>query len=135
MFLALRTPSRPVLLAISPPSAQESQEPGEPPPRAARAYRPGDVVFSFDEVEWRPQRDRDTVQHRHGGHIFHPLLARTAHSCDPNCCVSFPTSSMVAIRPIEAGEVISYDYETTETWFSHPFWCQCGSRRCRGRIG
>jgi len=123
------------MLAISPASPLETQDAGEPPLRAAQACRSGDVVFRFDEVEWRQQRDRDTVQHLRGGHVYHPLLARTAHSCEPNCCISFPTSSMVAIRPIEAGEVITYDYETTETWFSHPFWCQCGSRRCRGRIG
>jgi hypothetical protein len=100
-----------------------------------RAYGPGDVVFQFEEVEWRPQRDRHTIQHPTGGHIFHPVLAKTAHSCDPNCCVSFPNRAMVAIRPIAAGEAITFDYETTERWFSHPFWCVCGARRCRGRIG
>jgi hypothetical protein len=102
---------------------------------ATRAYRPGDVVFHFQEVEWRPKRDRYTVQHPSGGHIFHPVLAKTAHSCEPNCCIDLPDRAMVAIRPIAAGEAISFDYETTESWFSHPFWCQCGSRRCRGRIG
>lgn len=123
------------MLAVSPASPQPPQDAGEPPLRAARSYRPGDVVFEFDDAERRQQRDRDTVQHLHGEHVFHPLLARTAHSCEPNCCISFPTSSMVAIRRIEAGEAITYDYETTETWLSHPFWCLCGSRRCRGRIG
>jgi SET domain-containing protein len=57
------------------------------------------------------------------------------HSCEPNCCIAFAANSMVAIRPIEAGETITRDYEATETWFNHPFWCRCGSRRCRGRIG
>ena len=129
MFLDLRTPLRP----FSPPFS-----PGAKDAEALftdRAYRPGDVVFRFDEVEWRSQCDSETVQHPGGGHVFHPMLARTAHSCDPNCCVSFPTSSLVALRPIEPGEPITCDYETTETWFSHPFWCRCGSRRCRGRIG
>ncbi len=130
MFLALRTPLRPV-----PPPSSPSKDEGGETHRAVRAYRPGDVVFRFDEVEWRTQRDRDTVQHLRGGHFFHPLLARTGHSCEPNCCVSFPTHSVVAVRAIAAGEPITYDWETTETWFSHPFWCRCGSRRCRGRIG
>jgi uncharacterized protein len=102
---------------------------------ASRCYRPGDVVFRFEEVEWRAQRDLNTVQHPGGGHFFHRVLAKTAHSCEPNCCVSFPNRSMVAIRPIAAGEAITYDYQSTERWFSHPFWCLCGSRRCRGRIG
>ena len=102
---------------------------------ATRPYRPGDLVFRFEEAEWRPQRDGDTVEQPAGGHLYHPLLARTGHSCEPNCCVSFPDRALVAIRPIEPGEAITYDYESTESWFSHPFWCQCGSRRCRGRIG
>jgi uncharacterized protein len=123
------------MLAVSPASPLAPQDAGEPPLRSAHAHQPGDVVFRFGEVEWRRQRDRDTVQHLRGGHFFHVLLARVAHSCEPNCCVAFPTSSVVAIRPIEAGETITYDFETTETWFSHPFWCLCGSRRCHGRIG
>lgn len=135
MFLTHRRPSKPATLAVSPASPLEPQDAAGPPLHAAHAYRPGDVVFRFDEVEWRQQRDRDTVQHLHGDHVYHPLLARTGHSCEPNCRIAFPTNSMMAIRPIEAGEVITYDYETTETWFCHPFWCLCGSRRCRGRIG
>jgi SET domain-containing protein len=133
MFLALRTPLPPFTLSTS-PSPAKNDSAGETV-YAARAYRPGDVVFRFDDVEWRQQRDCDTVEHPGGGHVFNFMLARTAHSCEPNCCISFPTNSMAAIRPINAGEAITCDYESTETWFSHPFWCQCGSRRCRGRIG
>jgi len=103
--------------------------------RAARAYRVGDLVLQFEEVAWRPHRDEDTVQHPSGQHMFHPVLARTAHSCEPNCRVSFSDRALVALRAIEPGEAVTYDYETTESWFSHPFWCLCGSRRCRGRIG
>jgi hypothetical protein len=131
MFLAIRTPRRP----FAPQSWSSSKDGDGEPHRAERAYGAGDVVFRFEELEWRAQRDLDTVQHLGGGHFFHPLLARTAHSCEPNCCISFPTQSVVAIRTIAAGEAITYDWETTETWFSHPFWCRCGSRRCRGRIG
>lgn len=102
---------------------------------ATRPYQRGEVVFQFEKVEWRSRRDRHTVQHPSGEHIFHPVLARTAHSCEPNCRIDLEDRSMVAIRAIGTGEAITYDYETTERWFSHPFWCLCGSRRCRGRIG
>jgi tyrocidine synthetase-3 len=135
MFLTLRVPLPPFRASLSPLPPLSQNEPASETVYAARAYQPGDVVFRFDEVEWRTQRDRDTVQHLGGGHFFHPLLARTGHSCEPNCCVVFPASAVVAIRTIQPGDAITYDYETTETWFSHPFWCRCGSRRCRGRIG
>jgi len=93
------------------------------------------VVFRFEDLEWRTHRDQHTVEHPNGQHFFHPTLAKTAHSCDPNCCIDLHDRVMVAVRPIAAGEPISFDYETTETWFTHPFWRLCGSRRCRGRIG
>jgi SET domain-containing protein len=63
------------------------------------------------------------------------VLSKTAHSCEPNCRIDLQERVMIATRAIGPGEAITYDYETTETWFSHPFWCLCGARRCRGRIG
>jgi uncharacterized protein len=101
---------------------------------AARSYRPGDVVVAFEHVTWRPERDRHTIEHPFGGHLFHPLLARTRHSCEPNCRISFPDRAMIAVRAIAPGEAISFDYQTTERRLSRPFDCRCGSRGCRGRI-
>jgi tyrocidine synthetase-3 len=101
---------------------------------ATRNYRCGEVVFEFEHVVWRPERDRHTVEHPFGGHFFHPILAKTAHSCDPNCRISFPHRAMLAVRSIAPGEPISFDYQSTEHRISHPFDCLCGSRRCRGRI-
>jgi hypothetical protein len=101
---------------------------------STRTYRPGEVVFEFEPVEWRARRDRFTVEHPAGGHLFHPVLAKVAHGCDPNCRISFREWSMVVIKPIEAGDPITIDYEATESQLAHPFLCLCGSRRCRGRI-
>jgi hypothetical protein len=102
---------------------------------AARAYRPGDIVLDFAEVEWRSVRDRHTVQHPSGTHLFHPVLAKVAHSCDPNCRVELPGRILLAARPISPGEPIAFDYRTTESRFAYPFRCLCGASRCRGRIG
>jgi hypothetical protein len=102
---------------------------------AARSYRPGDIVVDFAEVEWRTQRDRHTVQHPTGAHIFHPVLAMVSHGCEPNCEIQVVGRMLVASRPIGSGEAISFDYARTETRFVQPFACLCGSRHCRGRIG
>jgi hypothetical protein len=101
---------------------------------AARRYQPGEVVLSFEHVVWRPARDRYTVEHPFGGHLFHPILAKTAHSCEPNCRISFSDRAMIAISPIASGDAITFDYQSTERRISHPFDCLCGSRRCRRRI-
>jgi uncharacterized protein len=102
---------------------------------AAHDFQPGEVVFRFDGGELRSRRDSSTVELPDGGHLFHPVLTLAAHACEPNCRLDLEGRVAVALRPIAAGEAVTYDYETTERWFSHPFWCQCGARRCRGRIG
>ncbi|MFH1631646.1 MAG: SET domain-containing protein-lysine N-methyltransferase [bacterium] len=71
-------------------------------------------------------------------------LSRTFnHSCDPNAYIR-GKEELVALRDIEAGEEIAYDYSTTmndneekikEAGF--PIWtakCNCGSKICRGII-
>jgi hypothetical protein len=54
------------------------------------------------------------------------------HSCDPNTGLS-GQSALVAMRDIEAGEEVCFDYAMSE---SHPlfeFDCHCGTALCRGR--
>ena len=56
------------------------------------------------------------------------------HSCDPNTGLS-GQSALVAMRDIEAGEEVCFDYAMSE---SHPlfeFDCCCGTALCRGRMG
>lgn len=59
------------------------------------------------------------------------------HSCDPNLAVT-PGNVLVARRPIEPGDELTYDYSVTV--LASPFtwtWsmaCGCGSPACRGTI-
>ena len=58
------------------------------------------------------------------------------HSCSPNAGLRFTGTGvfLVAIRPIERGEEVSWDYATT---LSDPDWrlpCDCRSAECRGTI-
>jgi len=59
------------------------------------------------------------------------------HSCDPNCALYFEGDALVlrAIKPIEPGQELFFDYGTI--MFSEPttFQCACGSPSCRGIIG
>jgi len=51
------------------------------------------------------------------------------HSCQPN--VGFLDNIVIiAIRDIEAGEEITWDYAFSQTTFK-PFECKCGSEQCR----
>ena len=100
----------------------------------ARAFAAGDTVFRFLNVSWRPERDRHTVEHPDGRFFFDPVLARTAHSCDPNCRLSTDLMAMIALRDIRVGEPITFDYATTESTIRYPFTCMCGAPNCRGQI-
>jgi hypothetical protein len=56
------------------------------------------------------------------------------HSCDPSAWMA-DHASVVARRPISAGEEITGDYalwEADEDYVLEP--CTCGSRSCRGRV-
>ena len=57
------------------------------------------------------------------------------HSCDPNCEARNVKGRIwiVALRDIEAGEELSYDYGyDLEHFLDHP--CRCGSELCAGYI-
>jgi hypothetical protein len=54
------------------------------------------------------------------------------HSCRPNLAVAGQIV-LVARCEIEAGEELTFDYETTET-AAVPFVCRCGMPECRGII-
>lgn len=101
---------------------------------AARPFCRNERVLELNRVTWRPDRDRDTVEHPYGGHVFHPVLAAAAHSCEPNCRVSFFDRALLAIAPIAPGEAITIDYKATDRRLSHPFECRCGAQACRGRV-
>ena len=57
------------------------------------------------------------------------------HSCAPNCGFqSLDSALVVAIRDIEAGEELTYDYQFMDTEASHytGIECKCGSFKCCG---
>ncbi len=59
------------------------------------------------------------------------------HSCDPNGGLQFIGDDivLVAIKPVQVGDELCWDYSTTSS--SSAFWmrCMCGSQSCRGVIG
>ncbi len=51
------------------------------------------------------------------------------HSCDPNCGFA-GTLRLIAIRDINKGEEIVFDYAFSES-FADDFECKCGASKCR----
>ena len=55
------------------------------------------------------------------------------HSCNPNAGISGQIC-LLAMRAIEAGEEVCFDYAMTDSSDYDEFECRCGSPCCRGRV-
>ena len=69
------------------------------------------------------------------GHVSWNTARLINHSCEPNCETENVRGHIwiSAIRNIEAGEELSYDYGFDwENWEDHP--CRCGAPSCLGYI-
>jgi hypothetical protein len=55
------------------------------------------------------------------------------HSCNPNCGLEYRDGviRLVAIRPIQKGEELTFDYSTTMDEDCWEMECRCGEENCR----
>ncbi len=109
---------------------------------AIKRIRKGEKIASFDgpiyDDDYEPWTE-DMYNHaiQFGKAIWRDSkgIARLInHSCEPNCGIK-KLFDMVAMRTIEPGEQITWDYEMTE---KNKYWkmkCKCGSPICRKVIG
>ncbi|MFM7893597.1 MAG: SET domain-containing protein [Actinomycetota bacterium] len=69
--------------------------------------------------------------------VTHPIELCTVdfinHSCDPNCGF-VDAVTLVAMRPIGAGEPITFDYAMSDSGELIEFACRCGASTCRTRM-
>jgi len=56
------------------------------------------------------------------------------HSCAPNVTIDFAALEIVAIRPIAALELVTFDYNICEWDMREPFSCHCGAPGCIGEV-
>ncbi len=83
-----------------------------------------------------PAADRYTVQIDATSHLDpdgHDWRL-TNHSCQPNAVMDVDRRELRALRPIAAGEDISFDYNTTEWSMAAPFACECREPGCLGTV-
>ncbi|KAK7200887.1 hypothetical protein NESM_000147500 [Novymonas esmeraldas] len=104
-----------------------------PIPRGTRFFKVHGLVLPFPTVY--------TIQLDRGRHLqFADGAQCLAHSCDPNVRIMVDAEGRsldcLALRDIAAGEVIAFNYLTTEWDMSTPFPCLCGdgTTTCFGRI-
>ena len=109
---------------------------------ATGGFAAGDVLAEIDGVLWNSaDEDRDdTYSLWMGGDWLLDMVDQTRfinHSCEPNAEIEGEIvdggfwARVVALRPIRAGEEITYDYGF-EADIAEP--CHCGAPSCRGFI-
>jgi SET domain-containing protein len=107
---------------------------------ATRRFEPGEVVAVVDGVLWHVDQDKDdTYSLWLDDDWYFDMVDQTRyinHSCDPNSEVEAGLEGggwgrIVALRAIEPGEEVTYDYGF-DAANAEP--CACGARACRGYI-
>ncbi|RPJ09772.1 MAG: SET domain-containing protein-lysine N-methyltransferase [Spirochaetaceae bacterium] len=103
-----------------------------------RPFRPGDVIFTFTgkkinfldtirlgEIESYPiQIEKDLYLHPDEPYCF------INHSCDPNCGIN-DNLELVAIKNIQTGEELFFDYSTSMLERHWEMDCLCNTSKCR----
>ena len=109
---------------------------------AARRIEPGELVWDYAGAEkwikeipsrlWRYcfQTDYDRYVLPQRGSVGWFMN----HSCEPNCVIMGRTR-VVALRRIEEGEEVTFDYSTNVGWEGFSMECRCGAAGCRKVIG
>jgi len=94
-------------------------------------YEKGDVVLYIEgEIVEKPSRT--TVQIAPDTHVDVGFPAKFInHSCDPNCEVV--NRELVAVKIIEKGDEITFNYQNSEDVLAHPFVCNDCGKWIRGR--
>ncbi|HVZ75650.1 MAG TPA: SET domain-containing protein-lysine N-methyltransferase [Polyangia bacterium] len=117
---------------------------------ATRDFAAGEVIAEVEGVLWHESNPvDDKYSLLLGDGYFFDMVDQTRwinHSCDPNCEVDVglsetgempasgtptPWARVYALRPLRAGDEITYDYAFSAE-VAEP--CRCGTKLCRGFI-
>jgi hypothetical protein len=99
-----------------------------------RAFKAGDVLFRMNGV-LTEEMTLHSLQMDDRWHLDDPDFAgRVSHCCDPNSRLDPTTRLFTALKDIEAGDLLTMDYDETEDVLFRGFNCSCGAESCRGYI-
>ena len=103
---------------------------------ANRAFRPDEVISDFYWTEVYDTPNYLTIQIGDNEHVelIPDCLECTNHSCDPNAFFDTTGRQLLCIRPIAAGEEITFFYPSAEWDMGRPFDCHCNQPCCIGHI-
>lgn len=112
---------------------------------ATQPIRKGTLILEYDGPHLSKQEADDLYEGRHDTYLFgvgdgsnvidgHSMAMFVNHSCDPNCETVEEDGRVwiEAMRSIEPGEELTYDYYLYDGDDDAP--CYCGAKTCRGTM-
>ncbi len=97
----------------------------------------GGVVYQADAFAALPDRERSlSIQVEENLFLVPERIGEgdyVNHSCNPNAGLSGQIA-LVAMRDIQPGEEVCFDYAMSDTTPYDEFDCACGAADCRGRV-
>ncbi len=97
----------------------------------------GGVVYQAEAFAALPDRERSlSIQVEENLFLVPERIGAgdyVNHSCDPNAGLSGQIV-LVAMRDIQPGQEVCFDYAMSDTTPYDEFKCQCGAANCRGRV-
>jgi hypothetical protein len=92
------------------------------------------VAFSARAVHDRPARNTLQVSERVHIELTPSFLTYVNHACDANAHFDVARMELIALKPIAAGDEITFFYPATEWEIAEAFDCACAAPGCLGRI-
>lgn len=98
----------------------------------------GGVIVDEAGLEQLSEEEKGHTIQVHDGFYLAPISMDEPadfinHSCDPNCGIQGQIS-LVAMRDIQKGEEITFDYSMSDSSAFDEFDCACGTDKCRKRV-
>lgn len=105
-------------------------------------FKKGDTVLKFERPILRPNRQAKATAIQLDYDLYldtDPIEVRDFlnHECSPNCKIDVTKLELVAVKEIDEGEEITFNYCTTEFDLlakNESFTCLCDSAECLGVI-
>jgi hypothetical protein len=103
---------------------------------ARKKFRANQLIVEFSWTEIHVKPNYLTVQIGENEHIelLPEYLECINHSCDPNSFFDTTNKRLIALKPIAAGEEITFFYPSAEWDMDQIFQCLCNCSNCLGII-
>lgn len=102
---------------------------------AVRDFRESEMIVKLEGkvVDHPTQTSLQIGEEKHLEGVLHSWH-NLNHGCNPNAYINHEDFTLRPLWPIQSGEEITFDYNSTEYDMCVPFECLCGEENCRKAI-